>query len=944
MGFGLTLSKMLEHFVNEPDMIISSIMLSLKDITEILYFYFTELSLTACYVILFILAARYLLRKAPRIYSYALWGIVYFKLVAVFKLDFWKHSFIPQAQIDQVYQNITPDYTAFYDTEAGVVSIVQSENILPATISPVEEFYTPAFIWSAVLIIILCIAFVSFVRMVCATANTKQKLHDNIYICRYISSPFVFGIIRPKILLPEGLTEQEQNYVITHEKAHIKRGDHIIKPFAFFITVIHWFNPLVWLSFFLMEKDMEMSCDEKVISVLGNEHKQDYSRCILSLASGRRFVPKAYLSFGDSDTKKRVKNVLNYKKPAVIASVMICIGIAVIAIGMLSDSQYSLPLQSQSAETDFAAMEENFPDGDDRFAFQFNDLTTKVEFNLPIGWTLEKRNIQVGEEPEYLTVDDDFSDVWDIYNTNGEFVGAMVFVNYTEYIGAETKLMAIYGPVALGNMYSFDLSAENYFAVEKDQNGLWEKAVTKVYHSPSLVHNNGGLGDAVYGDGILAYSRECLAFVAFEFRENYFSQKELRYIAASVDISPAEIFSGIAASVLNMQYRNMETGTDFDVSEHVSNDVLALLKAKEEIAKHRIRVFGTGKDSYNVQVIPADKENWVEERYHAEIKMQVLRTFRYNDANFNSSASDVVSLTLEADALGNITVTDYRIDGKDTTFGDMDKDYWSAVEKGSGQQFLNEFVSEYKSFISNSSSSADDVIVNEIASNTSIAAVDHASKPEIAEIVTVDYKIDQLYSIACKYNYTAEEIRALYKNIGFGWLSSEIFADGISENVKTVYNMYIDGKPEEEIRDFAKSELYKRGLDEETVKSLCNASWHPIELYCMNDTRLYQAVNRIKQWDFSVYCAAESAENSYIITYCDDKFLPVSSDNTLYNPNSFDVRVHLLSDGNSEIVTEIPAGESAVAIGIEKATKYTVGLHADVAENTEIKLIIYEDM
>ena len=144
--------------------------------------------------------------------------------------------------------------------------------------------------------------------------SSLNNLKDNVYTSDAISTPFVFGIVRPKIYLPKGLTEQQQNYVITHEKVHIRRGDHIIKLFAFVITCIHWFNPLVWLSFFLLEKDMEMSCDEKVLQILGHEHKKDYSYCILSLASDKRFVPKAYLSFGDSDTKKRIKNVLNYKK------------------------------------------------------------------------------------------------------------------------------------------------------------------------------------------------------------------------------------------------------------------------------------------------------------------------------------------------------------------------------------------------------------------------------------------------------------------------------------------------------------------------------------------------------------------------------------------------------------------------------------------------------
>ena len=148
----------------------------------------------------------------------------------------------------------------------------------------------------------------------------------------------------------------------------------------------------------------------------------------------------------------------------------------------------------------------------------------------------------------------------------------------------------------------------------------------------------------------------------------------------------------------------METGTDFDVSEYVTEDVLALLRAKEAIAKHSIRIFGTGKQSYNVQVIPFESEKWTESENSADIKMQVLRTFRYNTSNFDSSSSEVVSLHLERYKTGYWKITHYSLDGKDLTLNDMDNRYWQAVEAGTGAEFLDEFVEEYNNFISNLSS------------------------------------------------------------------------------------------------------------------------------------------------------------------------------------------------------------------------------------------------
>jgi len=815
MGLKLTLQKFLWHLTTEPAVVLKSLPASIKDIIEILYFYFSELSLTACYVILFIIAARFLLKNTPKIYSYALWGVVYFKLISVLKLDFFRHSLIPQPQIDKIYYNITPDYTAFYSTEAGIVSQINSNLVVPVPV--VTPIYTPALIWFAVLCAIFAVSAVMYFIAYSRLKNSGLiNLKDNVYISDAISTPFVLGIIRPKIYLPQGLNEQQQHYVITHEKVHIKRGDHIIKMFAFCITCIHWFNPLVWLSFFLMEKDMEMSCDEKVLQILGNEHKKDYSYCILSLSAGKKFVPKAYLSFGDSDTKKRIKNVLNYKKPAVIASAVAIIGIIVIAVGMLADSGIVYIPSVAPSSNENGITDNNFPNGFDSFFFTFSGYSTSVGINMPEGWSFKARNIQTDEYPEYLTLDDNFSDCFDIYNNKGENVGAMGVVSYTEYMGTENNLMAIYGAVGLPNMYNFDLN-EHYLVADSDENGNWEKATTKVYHSPQLNRDAGKAQVATYGDGILAYNRECLVFVTIEFKEDYFSDGELKYIAQSLSIKPENSSFGTASALLNMQYRNMETGTDFDISEYVTEDVLALLKAKESIAKHRIRIFGTGKQSYNVKVIPFESENWVESENSADIKMQVLRTFRYNTSNYDSSSSEVVSLHLERYKTGYWKITHYSLDGKDLTLNDMDNRYWQAVEAGTGAEFLDEFVEEYKSFISNIS-----------------------SKPLVDKSNTTPFPV-------------------------------------------------------------------------------------------------------VNQWQFSTKCAATSTADKYVITYCDEKITCSTGLLTIENPNDFDISVHLLSSNKGEIVLDVLRNTSTAFALTADSAEYTVGVHADVKEDTEINLIVYEN-
>ena len=141
------------------------------------------------------------------------------------------------------------------------------------------------------------------------------------------------GVFRPKIYLPSNLNDTEQSYILLHEQTHIKRFDHIIKLISFFVLCVHWFNPLVWVAFYLSGKDIEMSCDESVIKRLGNEVKKDYSTSLLTLATGRRIVGGTPLAFGEGDTKVRVKNVLNYKK---LAFWMIVVSIIAIVIAIIT--------------------------------------------------------------------------------------------------------------------------------------------------------------------------------------------------------------------------------------------------------------------------------------------------------------------------------------------------------------------------------------------------------------------------------------------------------------------------------------------------------------------------------------------------------------------------------------------------------------------------------
>jgi len=151
------------------------------------------------------------------------------------------------------------------------------------------------------------------------------RLKDNIYLCDYITSPFVTGVIRPRIYLPSTLSEKETEYVIAHEKYHIKRFDHIFKLLAFIALTLHWFNPFVWFAFEFAMRDMEMSCDEAVIKKLGDDIRSSYSQSLLNFATGKHIFAGAPLAFGEGDVKTRINNLYFSEKPNIVYTVFVII-------------------------------------------------------------------------------------------------------------------------------------------------------------------------------------------------------------------------------------------------------------------------------------------------------------------------------------------------------------------------------------------------------------------------------------------------------------------------------------------------------------------------------------------------------------------------------------------------------------------------------------------
>lgn len=316
---------------------------------ENLFLSILNMSITASYCILAVIVIRLFLKKVPKKYSYILWGIPMFRLVcpasfstvlSIFNMSFFdmssvqKNNTMTYIPADITYTN-TPDISlGISGTNEAIDSLVSNA----ASQKNLIEIITgiAVLVWCVGIAAMLIYSVISYL-ILRRRVSKAVKYQNNIFECENINSPFVMGLFRPKIYIPFHLNETEREYIITHEKHHIKRLDFIIKPIAFAVLALHWFNPLVWLAFALMSQDMEMSCDEYVLDHTDSNIKKEYGTSLLSFASNRSFPAAVPLAFGESAVKTRIKNVLKYKKTGILISVISIVAVIIIAVVCISN-------------------------------------------------------------------------------------------------------------------------------------------------------------------------------------------------------------------------------------------------------------------------------------------------------------------------------------------------------------------------------------------------------------------------------------------------------------------------------------------------------------------------------------------------------------------------------------------------------------------------------
>ena len=376
-----------------------------------------NMSITASWLILTVLCIRLLFRKIPKWITCLLWGVVAIRLIFPFSIES-SFSLQPSAELIRtstiVEGEIVP-YVPSVDSNLNIIEDTVNPLLAEAfeyqeteSVAPLQVFTgITGSVWLCGMVVLLIFALVSMIKLrLCVREAVRYR--ENIYICDAVKSPFILGIIKPSIYLSSALNKEEMDYIIAHEIAHLRRKDHLWKPFGYLLLCIYWFNPLCWIAYIMLCKDIELACDEKVIKDMSFGDKKEYSRVLLSCASQKRLVSVCPLAFGKVGVKERVKSVLNYKKPAVwitILAIIICI---IVAICFLTnpEKEYRIKITIPADSTEEIVYQEDFFYSDEEISPTANKITISLDEGMGDTEVVLKP-IEVKEEnayePTYIT-------------------------------------------------------------------------------------------------------------------------------------------------------------------------------------------------------------------------------------------------------------------------------------------------------------------------------------------------------------------------------------------------------------------------------------------------------------------------------------------------------------------------------------------------------------
>ncbi len=293
-------------------------------------------SITAGYLVIAVMLLRPILKKAPKYIRCILWGLVGLRLVLPFSFESVL-SLIPSAETvpPEIVTSPAPSIRSGLTFVNSAVNPILSQSMAPApeaSVNPMQVVMGIA--WNVWLLGVIAMILYSIISFILLKRKLREAVQDsgNIWVCDRVSSPFLLGLFRPRIYLPSDLQDSDQQYVLAHENAHIRRKDHWWKPLGFLLLTVYWFNPLMWVAYIFLCRDIEFACDEKVIKELGTDCKKSYSEALIHCSVPRKMISACPVAFGEDGVKGRIKSVLNYKKPAfwiILIALILCIVVAV---------------------------------------------------------------------------------------------------------------------------------------------------------------------------------------------------------------------------------------------------------------------------------------------------------------------------------------------------------------------------------------------------------------------------------------------------------------------------------------------------------------------------------------------------------------------------------------------------------------------------------------
>lgn len=322
---------------------------------DVVFLHLFNIGIMAGWLVLAVLLLRLCLRRCPRWVLCLLWGIVGLRLMMPFspKSVF---SLVPSEQTipEQIMYEQQPVIDSGIEVIDNVVNPVISDSLAPSvydSVNPVQiVIFVASRIWAAGMAVMLVYLLASYVCLY-RRVRMATLLKDNIRQSENVASPFILGVFRPMIYVPYELEESDFEHVIAHEKAHLARRDHLIKPFAYLILMVYWFQPLLWVAYVLLCRDIELACDEKVIREMNPEQRKSYSRALLNCSMNRKRIAACPVAFGEVGIKERVKNVKAYQKPGfwlVLIAVLVCMVTAVCFLTGPKDEEQKGPDGSET--------------------------------------------------------------------------------------------------------------------------------------------------------------------------------------------------------------------------------------------------------------------------------------------------------------------------------------------------------------------------------------------------------------------------------------------------------------------------------------------------------------------------------------------------------------------------------------------------------------------